>query len=669
VLATIVLVTFAPAWQNSFVNFDDGLYVNENPFVGAGLTGLGFAWAWTTSHAANWHPLTWLSLMLDTQLFGPAPWGYHLTNVLLHLANTLLLFVLWRRLTAAPLRSAAVAALFAVHPLHVESVAWIAERKDVLSTFFGLLALLTYARYTAAPGVGRYLAVVLGMALSLLAKPMLVTLPFLLLLLDYWPLGRWGDTWRPPAGLLLEKLPLLALSAASSVVTVWAQEQGDSFSTLAGVSLPIRLANAAVSYVAYLRQALLPVDLAVFYPYAVRGPGPAPLAGAVALLAAVTALALWQARRRPYLVVGWLWYLGALVPVIGLVQVGGQARADRYTYLPLVGIFVAVVWGVADLARRLGAVRAVAWLGGAVLAYLMLLSWTQTHYWHDSVMLWEHSLQVTQSNVIAHQALGAALLQHGEVDEAVRHYRIATHLNPRYAMAHNDLGNALLRQGNIAEAVAHYRDAARLDPGRAAAHVNLAVVLLRQGDVEGAVRHGREALRLDPGLARTHLNLGLALQAQGHLQEAVGCLRQAVALEPRRAEYHRALAHALTAQGGAAEARAEYQESLRLDPDWPPALTRRALALATDPDPGRRDGRRALREAEQVLQATGDGDPEVLDALAAAQAEVGLFDAAAATARKARQQAEAAGRSPLARQIDSRLRLYERHQPFRAPAP
>jgi tetratricopeptide (TPR) repeat protein len=460
---------------------------------------------------------------------------------------------------------------------------------------------------------------------------------------------------------------------------MWAQEQGGAFRALAHVSLTTRLANAALSYVAYLRQTLLPVDLAPFYPY--TAPGPGAVAGAVVLVAAVTALALWQGRRRPYLAVGWLWYLGTLVPVIGLVQVGGQARADRYTYLPLVGVFVALVWGVADLAGRLGRARALAGLAAAVLAYFMLLSWTQVHYWHDSVTLWEHSLGVTGSNIVAHQSLGLALLAQGRVDEAVRQYRIATHINPRYAAAHNDLGNALLRQGSLAEAVAQYREAARLDPGDAAVHANLALALLRQADQKGevdqaraadlkqAVAQAREALRLDPRLARAHLTLGLALQGQGQVQEAVTCLHQAVALGPGRAEYHRALAHALTEQGRADEARAEYRESLRLDPGWPSALTLQALALATDPDSRRRDGRRALREAEQVLQATGDGDPHVLDALAAAQAEVGLFDAAAATALKARQRAEATGRATLARQIDSRLRLYERHQAFRTPAP
>jgi Flp pilus assembly protein TadD len=430
-------------------------------------------------------------------------------------------------------------------------------------------------------------------------------------------------------------VPLLALSAASCAVTVWAQNQGGAFGALTGISLSTRLANAAISYVAYLRQTFMPVDLAPFYPYPVQGPETVTVVGAVGFLTAVTALAVWWRGRRPYLIVGWLWYLGALVPVIGLIQVGGQSRADRYTYLPLVGIFVAVVWAGAEFAARLGRVRSAAWLAGAVLAYLMLLSWTQAHYWHDSIALWEHSLQVTRSNVVAHLSLGQALFQQDQVDDAVRHFRTAAQLNPRYAPAHNDLGKALEKQGRIDEAVAQFREAARLDPSK----------------------------------AFIHLNLGLALQRQGHLREAVASLRQAVAYEPNRAEYHRSLGHALYAQSRAADARAEYQESLRLDPDWPFVLTRRVMKLASDPDPRRRDGRRALYDAEQILQATGDNNPKVLALLAAAQAELRHFDEATATARRARQLAEAAGQTSLARQIESQIRLYEQQQPFRTAAP
>jgi protein O-mannosyl-transferase len=569
-LMTATLVVYSPLAQCGFVNYDDHEYVYQNSHVLAGLTSSGFRWAWTTFRAANWHPLTWLSLQLDAQLFGKQAWGYHLTNLLLHLANTLLLFALLRRLTGAAWRSALVAVLFAVHPLHVESVAWVAERKDVLSTFFGLLAVSAYARYAEAPGVGRYLLVVLGMALSLLAKPMLVTLPGLLLLLDYWPLGRWQPGGKVPAGpagpaskavplsrLLVEKVPLLILAAASGAVTVWAQKEGGTVQSLTRIPLPERLANAGVSCGQYLRQTLVPVDLAIFYPHPEASLSLGLAVGAVFLVAAVTGLALWWGRRFPYLPVGWLWFLVTLLPVIGLVQVGSQARADRYTYIPLVGIFLLVVWGLADLARawRLG--RPGACLACLGLVYYGLTAWTQVNHWRNSGLLWEHSLRVTGANAFACNNLGIVFMEdQGNSRQAMPFFQAALRLDPNSAEAHTNLGLALVDQGRVEEAAAEFREAVRLDPKKFPARNALGVALMRQGKREEAVAALREAVVLDPDDAGGHYNLGVALQMGEEWADAAACYQQAVQRDPANAKYRYALAYVLHKQGRLEEAAA-----------------------------------------------------------------------------------------------------------------
>jgi hypothetical protein len=375
---------------------DDPDYVTKNEQVRAGLTVRGAVWAWGTDHANNWHPLTWLSLMLDTELMGTQPRGYHTTNLLLHLGNVLLLYAILRSSTGEAWRSALVAALFAVHPLHVESVAWVSERKDVLSTFFGFLAIWAFARYAARPGLFRYLAVFVCLALSLLAKPMLVTLPCLLLLLDYWPLRRYqggldglGQA-APPLTLpraLIEKVPLFALAAASSLMTVWAQRS--AMASLTALPLLARMNNALVSYLQYLRQTVLPYDLAPFYPYPRHPVSPAMALVAAFLLLAVTVLTLLARRRWPYMPVAWLWYLIAVVPVIGIVQVGMQSRADRYTYVPLVGIFILLVWGLGDVADRLRSEGLALLVGAGVLALLGVLCWAQAESWQVSFIVWD----------------------------------------------------------------------------------------------------------------------------------------------------------------------------------------------------------------------------------------------------------------------------------------
>jgi tetratricopeptide (TPR) repeat protein len=421
-LALLTLAAYLPTLHNGFVNLDDGLYVTGNPHVQQGITGAGVAWALTANVANNWHPLTLLSHLLDCQLFGLDAAGHHATSLLLHLANVVLLFAVLRRLTGAVWRSAAVAALFAVHPAHVESVAWVAERKDVLSALFWLLAMAAYGRYARRPSVGRYLPVALAMALGLAAKPMVVTLPFALLLLDIWPLERLGLGWKR---LAVEKLPLLALSAASSLVTL--HYQRTSLAPLGLDPWSLRLANAAVSYTAYLGKLLLPSNLAVFYPIPLAIPA-WKVAGAVALLAILTALAVRTARKAPWLLVGWLWFLGTLVPVIGLVQVGRQAMADRYTYIPSIGLFVAIVWGIAGLVGERRAVLATA--AAVVIALLVAGTWMQAGTWRDSVTLYRHALAVTPDNYLAHLGLAKALVAKGDGAGAAEQYRAALALRP-----------------------------------------------------------------------------------------------------------------------------------------------------------------------------------------------------------------------------------------------
>ena len=509
VIAT--LVVYNQVSHHSFVNYDDPYYITENVHVQKGLTVDNIIWAFTSTHALNWHPLTWLSHMLDVQLYGLNPASHHLTNVLFHILNSLLLFFVFRRMTGKLWHSSFVALLFAVHPLHVESVAWVAERKDVLSTFFWMLTLWGYARYVEQPGVYRYLLVVMFFILGLLAKPMVITLPFVLLLLDYWPLGRFQPVTKtsvdsqliqkPSAVLLiLEKAPLFVLAAVSSIVTLYAQQSGGAVGSLISYPIGVRISNALVSYTSYIGKMFWPEKLAVYYPH----PGLLPgwqVAGAGVLIFSILFLGVWWSRRYSWFLVGWLWYLGTLVPVIGLIQVGTQAMADRYTYIPLIGLFIIISWGIPHIFAIRRFKSALLTLAASIIVcILMATTWIQVGYWKSSVTLFEHALDVTTNNYLAHNNLGVAFSKPGGTDQAIVHYTEALRLLPDYKEARFNLGVALYVQGQIKAAVIQFSEALRIDPGFKQAYKRLATALVAQGHIDAGIRHYRKALAIDPVL-------------------------------------------------------------------------------------------------------------------------------------------------------------------------
>lgn len=572
-LTAAVAAAFSAVVRCDFVNFDDPMYVTANPYVRAGLTARGVRWAVTATDMILWHPLTWLSHMLDAELHGLNPAGHHATSVVLHLANVVLVFVVLVRLTGKAVPSFLVAALFGLHPLRVESVAWVSERKDVLCAFFALLATWAYARYAERPGAGRMATVALCLGLGLLAKPMAVTLPFVFLLLDWWPLRRVRRGASPQASplrtagrLVAEKWPLLALSAAVVAATLVTAGGGAAIGGVDAFPLGTRVQNAVTSYVGYLARTAWPHDLAVFYPYPRAFPA-WKVATALVVLTTATAGVVLARRRRPYLVVGWLWFVGTLVPVVGFVQTGSQAMADRYTYLPHVGLFVAVAWTVREFAARSPVhARLTAGLAVLVLAAFGASTYRQTLVWTDSRTLFEHALAVTDDNWLAHNSLGDALAKEGRLAEAAAHFESALRIYPAYPGAHYNLATVRARMGRTDEAIAHYREVLRLAPQDVNARNNLGVALLRVGAADEAVRELHEVVRRRPDpAART--NLALALGKLGRHAEAAEQLRLVVDAMPQLAEGHRLLAEALAASNRPDEAQRHYARAREPKPD------------------------------------------------------------------------------------------------------
>jgi len=584
ILATVLV--FWPVRNHEFLNYDDNEYITENPQVKSGLTLKGFAWAFTTTHAANWHPLTWLSHMLDYEFYGLAPGGHHLTSVLFHVVNAVLLFFVLQRMTKTLWVSGFVAALFAFHPLHVESVAWVAERKDVLSTFFWMLTLWAYVYYVEGPGVGRYSLVVSFFALGLLAKPMVGTLPFVLLLMDYWPLRRFrfglsedGANSKSHSEmdfhnqtcsalrLFSEKIPLFVLSAASSIMTYLVQQKGGGLKSIETFPLATRVVNALVSYAGYIRKMVWPEGIAFFYPY----PETFPLwevLGSLLVLSCISILVIRYARKHPFLLVGWLWYLGTLVPVIGLVQVGNQAMADRYTYIPLVGLFIMVGMGFPRLLEKWRYRKVLLGVSmGLALFLLMVITRLQITHWQNNVTLFENALRMTSDNFLAHNNLGIVLAERGKIEEAIAHYREAIRIKPNYLGAHYNLGVNLVKQGRHEEAMDHYREALRIDPHDAETHNKVGILLAREGKHQEALGHFTEALRFKPDFAAARYNLGLALAEQGEYQKALPHFTEALRLNPDFPEAHFSLGMTYRIVGDWASAMEEYRILKRINPE------------------------------------------------------------------------------------------------------
>jgi tetratricopeptide (TPR) repeat protein len=653
-LALAVLAAYGQLWDCDFVAIDDGDYVTANSMVQQGLSWSGLVWAFTTLHCSIWHPLTWLSYLVDFQIYGMNPAGYHATSLLLHLANSILLFLLLQRLTKARWPSALAAALFALHPLHVESVAWISERKDVLSTLFWMLTVWAYVRYVEEINIRKmnhglpgshgfdsssvpsgpsavksnvfYLLSLVLFALGLMAKPMLVTLPFILLLLDFWPLQRRPF---PHVRLLVEKIPFFILAAAACLLTVLVARHNEVLAPTSDIPVEERLANAVVSYARYIGKTFCPINLAVLYPYQKHWPV-WEIAGSAALLALVSGLVIWRARAQPYLAVGWFWFLGMLVPVIGLVQIGAHSMADRYDYLPSIGLTIMLIWAAKEWfppsAPRLPAV-----LGWLAVAGCMAATRLQVEYWSNSETLFRHATEVTQGNGLMESSLGRALFLEGRKEEAMAHLRLGAALTPENPVVHYNLGYALLSLQRAPQAVEQLDIAVTMAPKQAAYQFALGAALLKNGQVADAIRH----LELD---------------------------RQFLSND---ADSHYELATAFLQSGSTHEAIAEFEKVLQIQPDHLQANTSLAWILAGNPDPSLRDGARAVALALRADQLAGGQNPIILGTLAAAYAEVGNFSQATATAGHALQLAGPQTNSPVAAALRAQIALYQSGSPFR----
>ncbi len=706
-LALVALGVFWQVYNHDFINYDDPEYVAENEHVKEGLTRENIIWSFTTGRASNWHPVTWLSHMLDCQLFGTKAGWHHLTNLLLHIANILLLFIVLKKMTGALWQSAFVAALFALHPLHVESVAWVAERKDVLSTLFLLLTMLAYTGYVKKPNAGRYLLTLLLFAFGLMAKPMLVTLPFVLLLLDYWPLERLNNfRWKTVYPLILEKAPLFIVAAISSVITFIVQQKGGSVASIDAITLKIRIANALVSYLEYIGKMVWPVNLAFFYPYSNIKDNSIfflEAAAAFVVLVSITVLMVFTVRRYKYVTVGWLWYVGTLVPVIGLVQVGAQSIANRYTYIPLTGLFIIAAWGVPELLKKLSCRKLVLGIMAfVILAGLAIRSYIELGYWSDSVTLCNRAIKVTERNYLAHCLLAVALNKEGKWQEAMSHNKESLRIRPGYTFAHSNLGGLLARQGRFKEAVEHfkkvieiepdfkdiqrfmgtalsklgrteeavkyYTEAIRQNPLDAEAHNGFGVILGRQGKLDQAVVHLREAVRIRPDYAEAYYNIGYALAQQGKFKEAEPFLTESVRLDTASDKAHYCLAGVLMEQQKYEQAIEHFKKSIELAPDNAQSLNGLAWLLATSKDAKFRNPEEAVKLAQKTCELSGGKEPMPLDTLAAAYAAAGEFSEAVSTQEKALNIAEtspqASQNKELIKDLQNRLSLYRRGRPY-----
>jgi tetratricopeptide (TPR) repeat protein len=701
-LALAVLAAYAPVWNCDYVGYDDPVYVTANPAAQQGVNWESIRWAFTNTHAGLWHPLTWISFLVDYQLYGMNPVGRHATSLFLHLANSVFLFVLLRRMTNAPWPSALTAAFFALHPLHVESVAWIAERKDVLSTFFWMPAVWFYVRYTeegTEEGSKRhvfYLGSVFIFALALMAKPMVVTLPFILLLLDYWPLQR---SQLSLTRLLVEKIPFCLLAAGACVVTLLFVHDTGGLLPVDTLPLRLRLGYIPIAYLRYMAKTFWPVHLDIFYPYPAQLPF-WQVGGAAMVLLLISGWVFARARAQPWLIVGWLWFLGALSPAIGLVQAGNAAMSDHHTYIPIVGLFVMVVWPAREW-RNARAARSGAWLAGLAVAACLVLTPLQVSYWQNDAALYSHAVAVSRNNYLAYynwgcdlaeegetaaaigyfqkaiecsgkviltqpdQAfanLGIAFAKQGRVEEAISQFRLAIALGPGNPYAQNGLGRVLETQNKWDEAAAHYMAAISAKPDFAEGHENLGVVLSLQGRFQQAEEQFTQALRLQPDSATSHFDLGNTLLRQNKPREAAVQYAACLRLRPEDLQANLNLALVFTQLGQTADAIPRYRAAVHLNPKDVQVMKRLAWLLATDPDPHIRQAPEALQLASRAVQLA-PGDPLAWDTQGAALAEAGQFPEAAAAAGKALDLA-AAGQKDLIPKIQGRLHLYQSGAPY-----
>ena len=581
-LAVVVIGTYWPVRNYEFLHYDDDVYVTDNSQVKQGLSWQGIQWAFTTGHASNWHPLTWLSLMLDCELFGVKAGPMHIVNVMFHITNSILLFFILARMTKGVWQSAFIAALFALHPLHVESVAWVAERKDVLSTLFWLLTMLVYARYAERPSAGRYMAVLILFAVGLLAKPMLVTLPFVLLLLDYWPLGRFSRPGFTIKLALLEKFPLFILSVVSSVITFIVQQRGGAVVASNRLLLNGRIINAVVSYLAYLGKMLWPAKLAALYPHPINA---IPVSRAVifgTILILMTIFFIYHARRYKYMFVGWLWYLGTLVPVIGIVQVGAQALADRYTYVPLIGIFIIIAFGVPELLKGKPFRKIILGvLAGVSLSACTIVTFHQLKYWKDSLSLFEHTLNVIKDSPIMENNYANILIDKGRAGEAAVYLSNALKLSPNSPEIHNNYGNALRETGKLDEAIEQFKIAVKLNPDFKLARYDLGQALAAKGDYEGAIKQYQLYTGTAVDLTDIRQVLAAELGKVGKVDEAVNQFQQAMIVKPDSTEVLSNFGYALAQSSKPKEAIEYYDKVLAKDPNNVITHGRLALALAS----------------------------------------------------------------------------------------
>jgi tetratricopeptide (TPR) repeat protein len=692
VLALGTAVLYLPVLHFGFLFFDDPVYVSSNPHVFGGVSWKSVGWAFGSFYAANWHPVTWVSHMLDCQVFGYQAGWHHFVSAMIHVMNTLLVYRLFRGMTGTIFRSAFVAGLFAWHPLHVESVAWIAERKDVLSTFFGLLALGCYWRFSQRkPGNGIrnakseirkkeesrkpkgegkfwYAFALLFFALGLMSKPMLVTLPFVFLLMDYWPLQRFD--LKRLANLLLEKVPFLMLSVADSIVTMAAQKHGEAVVDTAALPAGARLANAAIAYAGYLRKTFWPVDLAAYYPYE-HSPSGGEVAVAILVLVIISALVVRFRRRAPYLPFGWLWFLGTLVPVIGLVQVGGQSMADRYTYLPLVGVFVMCVWGGADLMGGLPhafLIRAAVSAGCLGACFAATLN--QENYWRDTVSLFTRDLELFPvGNAMAHHCLGRAYFGRGDNEAAIREYQELARLLPNSSRAQLSLGECFEREGKAAEAIEHYREALVLDPHSAEVYKSLGGCLASQMKLDEARTNFLKAIELKPDYAEAYMRLATAEMAQGDTSAGVEHLKRAVEIFPAYPEPHYYLAHALEEKGDWEGAGAHFEAAIRSNPLYVEAMNDFARLLVMRPKTSDNREAQGMELARKACELTNRTNAACLETLGAALSRTGQFDEASQTIEAGIRAARAQANAEAAARMQTQLTLCRKGQLYPLETP